>query len=251
MNKIGVIKTKLLKKLTESYGSSNKSEMKNILKTIVENKEFKEMYLFYEEIENKYFEDKETAKLYVEGIDTMLNHSMAKQQVKNLNTFCESLDKKLGNIEVNSNELYEALDQLGVEDSLSNLEKKIVAKKKLIEHLTKKKSVEKIVESKVYTANENLLHAVLVNNFNNLYENTLTQEDKEQLKNILELNGEDLVVKTKELKETILNKVENILSESKDGDLGNKLQSVKNEVNTMELSKYNYYRLTQLKNGLD
>jgi hypothetical protein len=251
MSKIGVIKTKLLKKLTESYGSSNKTEMKNILKTIVENKEFKEMYLFYEEIENKYFEDKETAKLYVEGIDTMLNHSMAKQQVKNLNTFCESLDKKLGNIEVNTNELYEALDQLGVEDSLSNIEKKIVAKKKLIEHLTKKKSVEKIVESKVYTANENLLHAVLVNNFNNLYENTLTQEDKEQLKNILELNGEDLVVKTKELKETILNKVENILSESKDGDLGNKLQSVKNEVNTMELSKYNYYRLTQLKNGLD
>lgn len=251
MSKIGVIKTKLLKKLTESYGSNNKSEMKNILKTIVENKEFKEMYLFYEEIENKYFEDKETAKLYVEGIDTMLNHSMAKQQVKSLNTFCESLDKKLGDIEVNSNELYEALDQLGVEDSLSNIEKKIVAKKKLIEHLTKKKSTEKIVENKVYTANENLLHAVLVNNFNSLYENTLTQEDKEQLKNILELNGDDLVVKTKELKETILNKVENILSESKDGDLGNKLQSVKNEVNTMELSKYNYYRLTQLKNGLD
>lgn len=251
MSKIGVIKTKLLKKLTESYGSSNKSEMKNILKTIVENKEFKEMYLFYEEIENKYFEDKETAKLYVEGINTMLNHSMAKQQVKNLNTFCESLDKKLGNIDVPTNELYEALDQLSVEDSLLNLEKKIVAKKKLVEHLTKKKSVEKIVENKVYTANENLLHAVLVNNFNNLYENTLTQEDKEQLKNILELNGEDLVVKTKELKETILNKVENILSESKDGDLGNKLQSVKNEVNTMELSKYNYYRLTQLKNGLD
>jgi hypothetical protein len=107
------------------------------------------------------------------------------------------------------------------------------------------------VEDSTYTANENLLHAVLVNNFNTLYENTLSQEDKEQLKNILELNGDDLVVKTKELKETILNKVENILSESKDGDLGNKLQSVKNEVNTMELSKYNYYRLTQLKNGLD
>jgi hypothetical protein len=188
---------------------------------------------------------KQIMKIYIPRILGGINSKMLK------NTFCESLDKKLGDIEVNSNELYEALDQLGVEDSLSNIEKKIVAKKKLIEHLTKKKSTEKIVENKVYTANENLLHAVLVNNFNSLYENTLTQEDKEQLKNILELNGDDLVVKTKELKETILNKVENILSESKDGDLGNKLQSVKNEVNTMELSKYNYYRLTQLKNGLD
>lgn len=247
MNRIGVIKSKLLKKLTESYGSNNKSEMKNILKTVVENKEFKEMYLFYEEIENKYIEDKETAKLYVEGIDT----TMAKQQVKNLKTFCESLDKKLGDIEVVKNEIYEALDQLGSEDSLSNLEKKIIAKKKLIEHLTTKKSVENIVENKTYTANENLLHAVLVNNFNNLYENTLSQEDKEALKNILDLNGEELVTKTTELKETILSKVENILSESKDGDLGSKLQSVKNEVTTMQPSKYNYYRLTQLKNGLD
>mgnify|MGYP003348491371 CR=1 FL=1 len=28
------------------------------------------MYLFYEEIENKYIEDKEIAKLYVEGLNT-------------------------------------------------------------------------------------------------------------------------------------------------------------------------------------
>lgn len=251
MSKIGIVKSKLLKKLTESYSSNNKSEMKNILKTVVENKQFKEMYLFYEEIENKYFEDKETAKLYVEGIDTMLNRTMAKHEIKKLNTFCESLDKKLSNVEVDNNELYEALDQLAVEDSLSNLEKKIVAKKKLIEHLTTKKSLEKIVENKTYTANENLLHAVLVNNFNSLYENTLSEGDKQALKGILDLNGEELLTKTSELKESILSKVENILSESKDGDLTTKLQSVKNEVNTMEPSKYNYYRLTQLKNGLD
>jgi phenylalanyl-tRNA synthetase alpha subunit len=197
-------------------------------------------------VENKYIEDKETAKLYVEGLSTMLNGN-----IKNLSTFCESLDKKLGGVDTQSNELYESLDVLSEKDTLSNIENKVIAKKKLVEHLTKKKSVESIVENTTYTANENLLHAVLVNNFNNLYENTLTQEDKEQLKNILDLNGEDLVTKTKELKESILNKVENILSESKDGDLGSKLQSVKNEVTTMEPSKYNYYRLTQLKNGLD
>ena len=72
MNKIGVIKTKILKKLTESYSSQNKTEMKSILSTIKENKEFKEMYLFYEEIENKYFEDKEVAKLYVEELNSIL-----------------------------------------------------------------------------------------------------------------------------------------------------------------------------------
>ena len=70
MNKFGELKNKMLTKLTESYTKENKTEVKDILKTIKENKDFKEMYLFYEEIENKYIEDKETAKLYVEGLNT-------------------------------------------------------------------------------------------------------------------------------------------------------------------------------------
>ena len=65
MKNFGALKTKLLNKLTESYAKENKAEIKSILSTIKENKEFKEMYLFYEEIENKFFEDKEIAKLYV------------------------------------------------------------------------------------------------------------------------------------------------------------------------------------------
>ena len=41
MNKFGVIKTKMLTKLTESYTKENKTEIKNILTTIKENKDFK------------------------------------------------------------------------------------------------------------------------------------------------------------------------------------------------------------------
>ena len=54
MAKVGVIKSKLLKKLTETYSTDNKVEMKNILKLVKENKDFKDLYLFYEEMENKY-----------------------------------------------------------------------------------------------------------------------------------------------------------------------------------------------------
>ena len=53
MNKFGELKNKMLTKLTESYTKENKTEVKDILKTIKENKDFKEMYLFYEEIESK------------------------------------------------------------------------------------------------------------------------------------------------------------------------------------------------------
>ena len=245
MNKFGDIKNKMLTKLTESYSNENKKEVKDILNTIKENKEFKEMYLFYEEIENKYISDKETAKLYVEGLSTMLNGN-----IKNLSTFCESLDKKLGDVQIQSNEIYESLDVLSEKDTLSNIEKKVIAKKKLVEHLTAEKE---ILESKDSTLvpNESLLQAVLANNFNVLYSNTLSESQKEELKNILSIPQEELSSKTTELKESIINQVSTILNESNDTDLITKLNKVKDEVTQMTTSKYNYYRLTELKNGLN
>lgn len=245
MNNFGKIKTKILRKLTESYSSNNKTEMKSILKTIKENKDFKEMYLFYEEIEGKYFEDKEVAKLYVEELNSVL-----KTKANNISTFCKSLNEQLGEIEIQENELYSTIDQMLEEDSLNNLDKKVIAKRKLVEFLTTKKEITE-TEDTTYTDNENLLHAVLANNFNVLYNNNLTEEQKGELKNILSLSNEDLEVKTTELKESILNKVSSLLSESTDTDLSGKLNQVKDEVEGMDLSKYNYYRLTQLKGGLE
>ena len=112
--------------------------------------------------------------------------------------------------------------------------------------------IEKVKESglETYTPNENLLHAVLANNFNVLYSNNLNEEQQTELKTILSISNEDLVLKTTELKESILNRVGSLLSESNDNDLTTKLSKVKDEVQDMDLSKYNYYRLTQLKNGL-
>jgi hypothetical protein len=248
MKKFGALKTKLLNKLTESYAKENKAEIKNILSIIKENKDFKEMYLFYEEIENKYIEDKEIAKLYVEGLSTYFGEPIGNWN--KLNLFCESLDTKLSNIEIVPNELYESLDILSEKDSLSNIENKIIAKKKLVEHLTTKKE---ILESKETTLvpNETLLNAILANNFNVLYSNTLSESQKEELKNILSISHDDLIVKTNELQESILNQVESLMNESSDLDLRNKLDNVKKEVNQISPSRYNYYRLTELKNGLN
>ena len=248
MNKFGGIKTKLLNKLIESYAKENKAEIKNILTTIKENKDFKEMYLFYEEIESKTISDKETAKLYVEGLSTYFSQPIGNWS--NLNMFCESLNKKLGDEEVITNELYESLDILSEKDSLSNIEKKVIAKKKLVEHLTTKKE---ITESKETTLvpNETLLNAVLANNFNALYSNTLSESQKEELKNILSISYDDLITKSNELAESVIKQVSTLLSESNDTDLSTKLNAVKDEVSQMSPSRYNYYRLNELKNGLN
>ena len=245
MNKFGIIKSKLLTKLTESYANENKAEIKDILTTIKENKDFKEMYLFYEEIENKYIDDKETAQLFVEGVINIL-----KQQVGDLSNFCTSLNKMINVESINENEIYNSLDTLTENDSLSNIEKKVKAKKKLVEHLTTKKEIKESKDSTLIP-NENLLNAVLTNNFNVLYSNTLSEQQKEELKNILSLSHEDVLTKTTELKESIINQVSTLISESNETDLSTKLMKVKDEVNEMFPSKLNYYRLTELKNGLN
>jgi hypothetical protein len=245
MNKFGVIKTKLLNKLTESYTNENKGEIKNILTTIKENKNFKEMYLFYEEIENKYIDDKETAKLYVEGVINIL-----KQQMDDLTTFCTSLNKMINVETINENEIYNSLDILIEKDSLSNIEKKVNAKKNLVNHLTTKKEIKESKDSTLIP-NENLLNAVLTNNFNALYSNTLSESQKEELKNILSIPYDEIITKTTELKESIVSQVSTLLSESNETDLINKLNAVKDEVNQMFPSRYNYYRLNELKNGLN
>jgi hypothetical protein len=245
MNKIGVVKSKILKKLTESFGSGEKSEMKQILSKVVTNKDFKEMYLFYEDIENKYFDNSEVAKLYVEELNSVL-----KSKSKILSTFCKELNETLGDVEFENNELYSYLDQLTEDDSLSNLDKKIIAKKKLIEHLTTSKNVG-AEDKPTYTTNENLLYSVLANNFNTLYSDRLNENQKEELKNILSLSDEDLNKTVPELKEDILSKVNLMLNESSDTELNEKLSSVISEVNSMNVTKYNYFRLKQLKDGLN
>jgi hypothetical protein len=245
MNKFGIIKSKLLTKLTESYANENKAEIKDILTTIKENKDFKEMYLFYEEIENKYIDDKETAQLFVEGVINIL-----KQQMGELSNFCTSLNKMINVESINENEIYNSLDVLTENDTLSNIEKKVKAKKKLVEHLTTKKEIKESKDSTLIP-NENLLNAVLTNNFNVLYSNTLSEQQKEELKNILSLSHEDVLTKTTELKESIISQVSTLISESNETDLSTKLKKVKDEVNEMFPSKLNYYRLTELRNGLN
>lgn len=244
MSKFGILKAKLLKKITESYSSQNKTEVKNILNIIKENRDFKEMYLFYEDIENKYFDDQDTAKLFVEEVNSIL-----KNKIKSIEAFCDSLNEMVKNVNADENEIYKALDQLAEGENLSNIDKKVIAKKKLVNHLTTKKAIAEEVKLPSIQ-NESLLYAVLANNFNVLYNNTLNEEAKGELKDILALSQEEVATKVTELSENILSKVDTMLQESTYTEVSDKLNQVKKEVQSMDVSKYNYYRLKQLENGL-
>ena len=243
MKKFGTLKGKMLKKITEAFSNNNKNEVKDILKLLKENKDLKELYILYEDIENKQIEDYEVAKLFVNELSSMLKS-------KDFSLIFESLEKKLEGVESDENEVYNLLDILSENDTLLNIDKKVIAKKKLVEFLMSKKQVH---ESKniSHTKNENLLLAVLTNNFNISFTDSLNEEEKNELKSILSLTDNELKIKITDIKESINSDISKILNESSvDVDLTTKLDDVKKEIDEMSDSKYNYYRLIQLKNGL-
>jgi hypothetical protein len=243
MNTFGIIKSKLVKKLTESYISKNKSEIKEIVGIMKSNKEFKDLYLFYEDVETKFIDDPETAKLYAEEIGHMLKN-------KNIlveNT-CDLLSKKLDGVVIENNAVYDALDQLLDIDSLKNIEKKVKAKKKIFDYVTTEKK-RAIAETTEFTKNETLLHAVMANDFNSYYSETLNEEEQDELKKILSLSKEELQNNMNSLKEELLNKIDKIITESsqdKNDDVIEKLEKVKTEVKNSDTSRYNYYKLKTL-----
>ena len=247
MSKFGELKNKLLVKLAESYENNDKKSIKEILKVVKKDKSFKEMYLFYEAVENKYFEDKEIAKLYVDEVASLL-----KTKLEETNNFSKKYDVLIESVcDVETNPLYENLDLLTEQQNLTNLDAILMAKKNLVNYLTTKKEVVKEEVSSVIVPNKTLLYTVLSNNFNALYGNTLSEEEQVELKSILEIPTDDVIEMVKTLKEEALSKIYGLLTECKDVETDKKIEEVKNEILTMTGNKLNLYKLKQLKKDLN
>jgi len=243
MTKFGTLKTKILHNLTEAYIAGDKKEVKEILQLIKENNEFKELYLFYEEIENMYIEDKKLAEAYVKNVETLL-----KDKTKSISKFCKTLDKKLGGENLVEVELYKNLDLLTEDDSLKNVDKKMLGRGKLVEHLTTKKEL--VESTHEFTKNENLLHVVLTHEFNSKFENSLTEDEKKELKKLVSITSDELINEFGVLKEEIVSKINCLITEEENDEIKGKLTTALTEANRMPPTKYNYYKLQQLKNGL-
>lgn len=242
MTTFGHVKNKVLVKLTESYGKKDFSDnLKKYFKPIMKSDVLKEMYSLYEEIENMTFDDRETAQIYVEELSKIL-----KEKHHDISNSIFDLNESLMDVKKVDNNLYEWLDILSTPDKLGNISNKVVAKKNLVEHLTKTKSSDELkVEQGV---NESLLNSVLVNNFNVGYDKMLTEDEKNKLKGILSLSQEEVEIKSKELQETITSKLDQLVESDK--DFKPKSDMVRKEVMEMNYSKYNLYRLGDLLEGI-
>jgi hypothetical protein len=248
MNKFGIIKSKILLKLTESYQSKDMNTIKKIVKLIKSNNNFKELYNFYENVENMYFDNKEYAELFLEQSIPFLS-----TLYENITPFLKQLDEELGDIKPIDNLLYEDIDIISEKKTLSNINRKVEAKKRILEHLLTKKTLKEPLDDEENTpiiTNESLLYSILTNNFNVLYDAALTEEEKNEFKIILKMTDADVKKNIKIIREELLSKIEKLLVENKSDDFSEKLKKAQSEINIMSDTKINYFKLKQLKEEL-
>lgn len=245
MLNFGTIKSKMLNKITESYTTDNLGAVKDLIKQVKSNKDLVEMYLFYEDVENKHIESKEVAKLFVEQVESLLV-----QKNEKITSICKELYESLKDVKVESNAIYESLDILSEGSSLLNIDKKVIAKQNLIEYLIKSKT-NNVSESSSHMDNQKLLNTVLVNNFNTKFTDFMNEEQKETFKKLISIPESELISEMTTLRDDLNNKVDSMIKESVDSELIEKLNKVKQDVNSSDVTKYNYYRLCELKTGLN
>lgn len=245
MTNFGEIKTKLLTKLTDSYTDKKTIEVKDLVEKMKSNKPLVEMYIFYDEIENLNIQTIDKAKLYVESIEPILI-----DKIKSLKKDIKGFNEILKDVVVERNDFYSNLDVLAEENNIHNISKKIDARENLIYHLTLEKKKETNDLPPVQIENLPLLNTVLVNNFNIKYGDFLNEEQKEIFNKITSMKDDTLISEIKTIKTELVQKLNELIKESTDELIVKKLDSVLSEVNESKNTKYQYYKLTELKRGL-
>ena len=232
--RFGVIKTLVENKLVKSFAEKKLSkDMKFFKNTILEDKSFKRLYFIYETLKENKGLDKETATYMVDDLVS---------EAKSLSLNEDTLNKiKKWTLSVVKENNYTKVDDLIYGDAL-NPEKKSIAKKEIVESLTKKpivKEEKKIVpiKSMMKIANANVQKAL----------EELNESERKQVISLLK--SEPSKEEFDSLKESTIKKLDSLINES-DEDLKKVLNETKEKVVSSNYSKKEFVKLSQLNGGL-
>jgi len=246
MKNFGYYKNNIDSILENSFTNSDKFKrnLSVIMGAMKYSKILREFFTLYNEIENKHFENKDDSRNYInEAVDFLKSNKHKLNKVTPiLNKII--LDRK-DLCTKETNKVYENIDNIVFNNSITNLETISESKNFLTENtLQTKKSTTKIKNPKI-------LSHVLSKNYGEAYNESLTENEQTILKNTLLMNEDSLSSEFSNVKEITLNKINDILKESKDDSLSAKLVEVKNEIRGLNITKKSYIRVRSLLEDLN
>lgn len=232
--KFGLIKSKIEKCLTESYlNDTLKKDIFIFKELVLKNKTLKEMYHLYDELSSNKGYSKQFAEEFInESINFLVENSkkINKKNIEELNLWLS---------DITSQNQYEDIDNLVYTNSL-NLESRIKSKKVILEGLEKTKEnynvVNVPVSKTIEVANKTIEH----------YLNNINESERKEVKKILSEDNDKLLVKYEVLKESTLDKLNDLKSTIEDVDVTSRIDQTINKLNNESYNRVNYYKLKEL-----
>jgi hypothetical protein len=237
--KFGELKSKIEKCLTESYSKNSvKKDLFVFSEMVLKNKKVSKLFYLYDELSSKKGLNEEVANEYINQSITIYENIINKIPYK---TFSE-LNMWVGHIK--SENEYKNIDNL-FSTGLLTLEEKIKSKKLISENL--QKSV--IVENRE-TINVPLNSMLSVaNKIVKSFISSLNESEKKEVMKILSVPKSELIESYNKLKEEVLVKLEDKLSES-DDETKQTIDQVVKKITTESFNEINYFKLKNLSEGI-
>jgi|TARA_R110002020_G_scaffold176219_5_gene368348 hypothetical protein len=231
--------------LTESY--SNKKTFKRnfnvLMGSLKGTKTIREFFTLYGEIDKQKFSDKNEARIFLENILSELKSksNVLIKESRNISNLLEKSPYYKGD----TNTIHQKLDTLIFENFSYNPRQHNDIKKELVEWLNQPEQ----------SINEttSVRHSLLVSSLTKLYNkkySSLSESEKDKLKQYLSIEKETLKEKVDSSKDNLNKLLGNLIKESTDDELKNKLLTVENEVVNCGYRKKDLLRLQQLEEDL-
>lgn len=234
MTPFGLIKSKIEKRLSESYQNGTfKSEFSRFKKLVLENKKIsKVIFLYNELIDKKNLSDSDAKEFVSECVNSYKNIKLQKSDLKILEnwlnkTICENK--------------YTDIDILFSDDVLKIVEK-VESKKRIVESLKQtqiKQSNPQInipIKSMVQIANKT---------FSKHIEN-LNEGEKKELMGILTISESELKDSFSSLKENTISKLNTMKQKESDIEIKSKIDETISKIQNESVDRVNYFKLKKL-----
>ena len=238
MVKFGVLKSKIEKVLVESYSNNTfKEELKRFKVNVLDDKNISRLFYLYDELNSKRGMNDFIANDYIKECITIYENTINKVKTKDI----QKLKKWVGSVKSTND--YENIDNLFSNDVLT-IESKIKSKKIIKESLTKPRPISKEYVSLPLSTMVSIANKTISN-----YVDSLNESEKKELMEFLYTDDKSLENDFKEIKISIINKL-NTLKEGTDSETLSRIDETIKKVSSEKCDKFNLFKLNKLRETL-
>ena len=234
MTLFGLIKTKIEKKLSESYQNGTfKSEFSRFKKLVLENKKIsKVLFLYNELIDNKNLSESNAKEFVTECINSYKSINLKQSDLKLLESWLKNTTCK---------NKYSDIDIIFSNDVLKLVEK-VESKNRIVEGLkqspseTSKSPINLPIKSMVQIANKTFTKHI----------ESLSEGEKKELMGVLTISENELKDSFNKLKEDTIQKLNLLKQNESDSEIKFKVEETISKIQNESVDRLNYFKLKKL-----